>query len=91
MDVRTGRLVVTAQHTDRFIVENDKMNSYTDAESDLSLEVHDHSCTGWSDRVRKRHWTNPQKDSTQDSSKHSLIWWNVYVFNIASICIHGEE
>ena len=27
MEDRTGRLVVTAQHTDRFIVENDKMNS----------------------------------------------------------------
>ena len=32
MDDRTGRPVVTAQHTDRFIVENDKMNSYTEAE-----------------------------------------------------------
>ena len=37
MEVRTGRPVVFAQHTDRFIVENDKMNSYTEAESELSL------------------------------------------------------
>ena len=37
MEVRTGRPVVTAQHTDRFIVENDKMNSYTEAESEMSL------------------------------------------------------
>ena len=29
MEARTGRPVVFAQHTDRFIVENDKMNSYT--------------------------------------------------------------
>ena len=29
---------VNAQHTDRFIFENDKMNSYTEAESELSLE-----------------------------------------------------
>ena len=40
MEDRTGRPVVFAQHTDRFIVENDKMNSYTEAESP------DHSCTG---------------------------------------------
>ena len=33
MEDRTGRPVVNAQHTDRFIVENDKMNSYTEAES----------------------------------------------------------
>ena len=38
MEVRTGRPVVTAQHTDRFIVENDTMNSYTEGESEMSLE-----------------------------------------------------
>ena len=31
MEDRTGRPVVFTQHTDRFIVENDKMNSYTEA------------------------------------------------------------
>ena len=45
MEDRTGRPVVTAQHTDRFIVENDKVTSYTEAESEMSLES-DHSCTG---------------------------------------------
>ena len=34
MDDRTGRPVVTAQHTERLTVENDKMNSYTEAESE---------------------------------------------------------
>ena len=34
----TGRPVVFAQHTDRFIVENDNMVSYTEAESELSLK-----------------------------------------------------
>ena len=29
MEGRTGRHVLFAQHTDRFIVENEKMNSYT--------------------------------------------------------------
>ena len=39
MEVRTGRLVVFAQHTDRFIVENDKMDSYTEAESEMSFRI----------------------------------------------------
>ena len=34
MEDRTVRPVVNAQHTDRFTVENDKMNSYTEAESE---------------------------------------------------------
>ena len=33
---RTERPVLTAQHTDRFIVENDETNSYAEAESELS-------------------------------------------------------
>ena len=37
MEDRTGRPVVFAQHTDRFIVENDNMDSYTEAESEMSL------------------------------------------------------
>ena len=39
MEDRTRRPVVTRQHTDIFIVENDKMNSYTEAESEMSLEI----------------------------------------------------
>ena len=38
MEVRTGRPVVFAQHTDRFIVENDNMDSNTVTEADLSLK-----------------------------------------------------
>ena len=38
LEDRTGRPVVNAQHTDRFIVENDKMDSTTATESDLSLK-----------------------------------------------------
>ena len=37
MDDRTGRPVVSSQHTDRFIIENDETNSYAEAESELSL------------------------------------------------------
>ena len=38
MEDRTGRPVVFAQRTDRFIVEHDNMDSYTEAESEMSLE-----------------------------------------------------
>ena len=44
LEVRTGRLVneqphrLFAQHTDRFIVDEDGMDSNTVAESDLSLK-----------------------------------------------------
>ena len=37
MDDRTGRPGVNAQHTDRFIIEIDEMNSCAEAESELSL------------------------------------------------------
>ena len=72
MEDRTGRPVVTAQHTDRFIVENDKMNSYTEAESEMSLESRSflHMVN---DQVRKRQ-NQSSKDATKDSDKHSVIW-----------------
>ena len=72
MEDRTGRPVVFAQHTDRFIVENDKMNSYTQAESEMSLESRSflHRVN---DQVRKRQNQSSQ-DATKDSDKHSVIW-----------------
>ena len=72
MEDRTGRPVVFAQHTDRFIVENDKMNSYTEAESEMSLESRSflHSVN---DQVRKRQ-NQSSKGATKDSDKHSVIW-----------------
>ena len=72
MEDRTGRPVVTAQHTDRFIVENDKMNSYTEPESEMSLESQSflHRVN---DQVRKRQ-NQSSKDATKDSDKHSVIW-----------------
>ena len=45
MEVRTVRLVgeqppgLFAQHTDKFIVDDDGMDSDTDAESDMSLNI----------------------------------------------------
>ena len=72
MEDRTGRPVVTAQHTDRFIVENDKMNSYTEAESEMLLESRSflHRVN---DQVRKMQ-NQSSKDATKDSDKHSVIW-----------------
>ena len=86
MEDRTGRLVVFAQHTDRFIVENDTMDSYTEAESEMSLKSRSflHRVN---DQVRKRQ-DQSSKDATEDSDTLSDME-NVYVFYITSICIHG--
>ena len=72
MEVRTRRPVVFAQHTDRFTVGNDDMDSYTVAESDMSLKSRSflHRVN---DRVRKM-LDQSSKDATQDSNKHSLLW-----------------
>ena len=61
-----------AQHTDRFIVENVKMNSYTEAESEMSLDSRSflHRVN---DQARKRQ-NQSSKDATKDSDKHSVIW-----------------
>ena len=72
MEDRTGRPVVFAQHTERFIVENDNMDFNTEAESELSLESRSflHRV---SDQVRKRQ-KRSSKDAIKDSDKHSVIW-----------------
>ena len=72
MEDRTVRPVVLAQHTDRFNVENDKTNSYTVAESDLSLGSRSflHRVN---DRVRKM-LDHSSKYATKDSDKHSVMW-----------------
>ena len=74
MEDRTGRLVVTAQYTDRILVDDDKMNSYTEAESEMSLESRSflHRVN---DQVRKGQ-NQPSKDAIHDSNKHSVIWCN---------------
>ena len=61
-----------AQHTDRFIIENDEMNSYAEAESELSLGSRSflHRVN---DQVRKRQ-KQSSNDATKDSDKHSVIW-----------------
>ena len=78
MDDRTGRLVneqppcLLAEHTDRFIGDDDDMDSDTVAESGMSLKSR--SFLHWvNDRLRKM-LDQSLKDATQDSNKHSLIW-----------------
>ena len=72
MEDRTGRPVVFAQHTDRFIGENDNTDSYTEAESELSLEsrLFLHRVN---DQVRRRQ-NGSSKDATKDIDKRSMIW-----------------
>ena len=72
MEDGAERPVVNAQHTDRFIVENDKMNSYTEAESDLAFESRSflHRVN---DQVRQRQ-KQSSMDSTEDSEEHSVVW-----------------
>ena len=48
------------QHTDRFVIGDDDMDSNTATESDLSLSHGHHSCTG-SMIECERYWTNLQK------------------------------
>ena len=77
MEVITGRLVneqppgLFAEHTDRFIVDDDDLDSNTIAGSDMSLKSRSflHRVN---DRVRKM-LDQSSKDATQDSNKHSVI------------------
>ena len=77
MELRTGRPVyeqppgLFTEHTDKFIVDDDDMDSNTVAESDLSLKSRSflHRVN---DRVRKMLDQSP-KDATKDSDKHSVI------------------
>ena len=86
---RTVRPVVNAQHTVRFIVENDKMDSYTRAESDLSLESRSflHRVN---DPVRKRQ-KQSSKDATKDSDKHSVIWGMFLSSSLQASVFMGEN
>ena len=77
-----------ALHTDRFIVDDDDMDSNTVADSDMSLKSRSFLHRVY-DRVRKIQ-DQSSKDATQDSNKHSLIWVNVYFMSStlqASVCM----
>ena len=63
MEVRTGRPVLFAEH--RFIVENDDMDSDTEAESEMSLKSRSF-LQRVNDRVREWQYQS-SKDATKDS------------------------
>ena len=69
---RAGRPVLFAQHTDRFIVVNDNMDSDTEAESEMSLKSR-LSLHRVNDQERKEQYQS-SKYATKDSDKHSVIW-----------------
>ena len=78
LEARTGKPVseqpvgLFTQHTDKFVTDDDDMDSNTVTESDLSLKSRSflHRVN---DRVRKI-LDQSSKDVMQDSNKHSLIW-----------------
>ena len=60
------------QHTDRFVIDDDNMDSNTATESDLSLKSR-----SFLHRVHDRVWKildQSSKDALQDNNKHSLMW-----------------
>ena len=71
------------QHTNKFIVDDDDLDSDTVTESDFSLKSRSflHRVN---DRVRKM-LDQSSKDATQDIDKHFSLMVNVYVFDIGSI------
>ena len=88
MDDRTERPVVSAQHTDRIIVENDETNSYAEAESELSSGSRSflHRVN---DQVRKRQ-KQSSKGATKDSDKHSLTW-RMFMFSTLQASVFMEK
>ena len=88
MDDGTERPAVSSQHTDQFTIEKDETNSYAEAESELSSGSRSflHRVN---DQVQKRQ-KQPQKMQQKTATNIFCDTVNVYVFYIASICIHGE-
>ena len=95
MEVRTGRPVceqspgLFTEHTDKFIVDDNDMDSGTDGDSDMSF-LSRSFLHRVNDRVRKIQ-DQSSKDATQDSNQTFFNMGNVCVFDIGSISIHGKE
>ena len=84
-----GRLVVTAQHTERFIVENDKMNSYT--ESRIRNVVRIQIILAQGERSSAKEEEPILKRCNERQRQTFFNMENVYVFDITSICFHGKR
>ena len=100
---RTLRHVVFAQHTDRFMVENDNMDSYTEAESEMSLKSRSflHRVN---DQVRKRQLKTLTHRATQNEmlirldllkSGNLMNWWKLELGNLLMnshpVCSHSTR
>ena len=78
LEARTGRPMSEhpagsfTQHTDRFVIDDDDMDSNTATESDLSVKSRSF-LNRENDRVRKI-LDQSSKDAMKDSNKHSLLW-----------------
>ena len=78
LEARMVRLVseqpagLFTQHTDKFVIDDDDMDSNTVTESDLSLKSRS-VLQRVNGRVRKT-LDQSSKDAMQDSDKHSVIW-----------------
>ena len=92
LEARTGRPVggqLRTQHTDKFVIDDDDMDSDTITESNLSSKSRSF-LQRVNDRLRKI-LDQSSKDAMQDIDKMFFNLVNVHVFNIGSICIHGKE
>ena len=75
LEARTGRPVSGqpfTQHTDKFVIDDDDMDSDTITESNLSLKSRSF-LRKVNDRLRKI-LDHSSKDAMQDIDKRSLIW-----------------
>ena len=95
LEARTGRLVseqpvgLFTEHTDKFVIDDDDMDSNTVTESDFSLKSRSflHRVN---DQVRKRQLpifkrcNKRQRQTFCDKG-------NDFVFGVRSICIHGKD
>ena len=78
MEFRSGRLVyeqppgLFTEHTDKFVVDDNDVDSDTDAEADMSL-LSRSFLHRVNDQVQKRQ-KQSSKDARKDSNKHSAIW-----------------
>ena len=80
---RTGRPVVCSERAHEFVIEDDETESKLSSGSRSFLQR-------VNDQVRQRQKTI-LKRCNRRQRRTFCDMGNVYVFNIASICIHGEE
>ena len=73
LEVRTRRPVVFAQHTDRFIVEDDETKFLHRSRIRNVARIQIIFCKKINDQVRKRK-NQTSKGATKDSDQHSVIW-----------------